>query len=165
MNFYYTAGNMKKRNAFADERIVMRFVLAAALLTQSWVWAQNPANLQDSVRAAMAASIEKQRQSVQKQAAAVSGFTVATPPVTSFFTVPWPSPVALASPAAGATCEPMPQQDLNSLVEEAAQKESVKAELVHAVIKEESADACAVSVKGAQGLMQIMPETAQQFGS
>ena len=113
----------------------------------------------------MAASLEKQRQSVQKQAAAVSGYTVGTPPVTPFFTVPWPSPVALASPVAGATCEPMPQQDLNSLVEEAAQKESVKAEVVHAVIKEESAGRpCAVSVKGAQGLMQIMPETAQQFG-
>jgi hypothetical protein len=48
---------------------------------------------------------------------------------------------------------------------DAAQVFGVSAELVHAVIQTESEyDALAVSSKGAQGLMQLMPFTARRFG-
>jgi soluble lytic murein transglycosylase-like protein len=41
----------------------------------------------------------------------------------------------------------------------------VKSELIRAVINRESGNRpCAVSVKGAQGLMQLMPATSEQFG-
>ncbi|MBL8227816.1 MAG: lytic transglycosylase domain-containing protein [Bryobacterales bacterium] len=47
----------------------------------------------------------------------------------------------------------------------AATREGVREDLVHAVIERESAfRPCAVSPKGAQGLMQLMPATASELG-
>ena len=61
-------------------------------------------------------------------------------------------------------CDPMPEDQLNGLIDQAAKREDVKAELIRAVIGKESARRpCAISVKGAQGLMQLMPDTAAQF--
>ncbi len=58
----------------------------------------------------------------------------------------------------------MPKKDLDPLVEEAAQKGGVKVELVQAVIQQESGGKpCAVSPKGAMGLMQLMPATVSQM--
>ena len=83
-------------------------------------------------------------------------------PAASFFTVPWvESPVPFSQPP----CDPLPKPELDKLVEEGAQTQGVKPELIRAVIDEESGGRpCAVSWKGAQGLMQLMPETAQEFG-
>ena len=56
--------------------------------------------------------------------------------------------------------------ELRELVNEAADRTEVSARLIHAVILAESAyDAKAVSVKGAIGLMQLLPETARRFGA
>ena len=61
-------------------------------------------------------------------------------------------------------CDPLPAEQLDSLVEEAAQKTGVEAHLVRAVIDKESAGRpCALSAKGAEGLMQLMPATAEEF--
>ncbi|MBV9305376.1 MAG: lytic transglycosylase domain-containing protein, partial [Acidobacteriaceae bacterium] len=47
----------------------------------------------------------------------------------------------------------------------AAAKQTLSPALLRSVIKHESAfRPCAISVKGAQGLMQLMPSTAEQFG-
>ncbi len=55
--------------------------------------------------------------------------------------------------------------DINSIVDDAAARHGVDPLLVHAVIKVESGyDRFAVSPKGAQGLMQLMPGTARQLG-
>lgn len=55
--------------------------------------------------------------------------------------------------------------DVGSIVLQVAQEIDVSPYLLHAVISVESAyDARAVSRKGAQGLMQLMPATAQRFG-
>ena len=63
-----------------------------------------------------------------------------------------------------ADCDPMPKKDLDPIVAEAAQKGGVKAELVQAVIQQESGGKpCAVSPKGAMGLMQLMPATVSQM--
>jgi len=50
------------------------------------------------------------------------------------------------------------------MIDEAAQKTGVDKGLVLEVARQESGfKPCAVSVKGAQGLMQLMPETQAQF--
>ena len=54
---------------------------------------------------------------------------------------------------------------LGPLVERVAAEESLPPELIHSVIQVESNyNASAVSPKGAQGLMQLMPDTARRFG-
>ena len=53
----------------------------------------------------------------------------------------------------------------NGLVNELSKRHGVDARLVHAVITVESAyQARARSPKGAKGLMQLMPDTARQYG-
>jgi soluble lytic murein transglycosylase-like protein len=62
-------------------------------------------------------------------------------------------------------CSAMPAQEIDQLIEQNAKQEGIKAELIRAVIRQESGNKpCAVSSKGAQGLMQLMPETAAQMG-
>jgi soluble lytic murein transglycosylase-like protein len=58
-----------------------------------------------------------------------------------------------------------PSAELVGLIERYARLRDLKPELVHAVIAAESAyDPRALSRKGAQGLMQLMPETARELG-
>lgn len=53
----------------------------------------------------------------------------------------------------------------NVFVKEASLKYSVDEKLIHAIIKAKSSyNPDAVSPKGAQGLMQLMPETAKAYG-
>jgi soluble lytic murein transglycosylase-like protein len=59
----------------------------------------------------------------------------------------------------------LPSAELSHLVEQTASRLQVDPQLVHAIIKVESEyDPNAVSRKGAMGLMQLIPETAQRFG-
>jgi soluble lytic murein transglycosylase-like protein len=115
---------------------------------------------QTAAESGMAAALALQRASVLKQVAGVMG--KAPTPAASFFTVPWvETPVPFSSPP----CDAMPAADLDKLVDQSAQQEGVKADLIHGVIMQESgAHPCAVSWKGAQGLMQLMPATAAQLG-
>jgi soluble lytic murein transglycosylase-like protein len=124
---------------------------------------QQPSNQQPDAKAlqtAMAASLAKQRVAAMQQVAAVMG--KAPTPAASFFTVPWvETPVPFSVPP----CDPMPTADLDKLVLENSQQQGVKPELIRGVIAQESgARPCAVSWKGAQGLMQLMPATSEQFG-
>jgi len=58
-----------------------------------------------------------------------------------------------------------PKADLNEVVNEASDRYRLDPDLVNSVIKAESGfNARAVSPKGAQGLMQLMPGTASQLG-
>ena len=116
----------------------------------------------------MAASLQQQRAAVLKQVAAVSG--KAAPESASFFTVPWiDSPAQFIAPIGVPVnvppCDPLPNDKLDPVIEQNAQRESVRADLIRAVISEESGRRpCAISPKGAQGLMQLMPSVIQQFG-
>jgi soluble lytic murein transglycosylase-like protein len=109
----------------------------------------------------MAASLEAQRQSLQKQ----------TRPASSFFVLPPLPPVQPVSTAAvpawnpAPECPPLPATELDALIGQAAEREELKPELIRSVIQQESAARpCAVSSKGALGLMQLMPATALQLG-
>jgi soluble lytic murein transglycosylase-like protein len=111
----------------------------------------------ERIRAAMAESIEKQKASVQVQAQTARPAPPAATP--NFFTTPWPE-LPMPVPAV-VDCDPLPPARLDPLIETSAKRHGVKPELVRAIIRKESGGRpCAVSIKGAQGLMQLMPDTA-----
>jgi soluble lytic murein transglycosylase-like protein len=69
---------------------------------------------------------------------------------------------AMVTPAAS---DPQRIEKLSPMIQKVARETSVSPQLLHAVIAVESGyDAKAVSRKGAQGLMQLMPQTALRFG-
>lgn len=126
----------------------------------------------DATLAAMQQSLEKQRAAV---AAGVAADKKGAPAVDapSFFNLPpMPAPAnlpaAFAMPEAGmpdVDCQPVPEAQVAPAVEEAARREGLESRLIAAVIEQESGfRPCAISVKGAQGLMQLMPDTADRFG-
>jgi soluble lytic murein transglycosylase-like protein len=62
-------------------------------------------------------------------------------------------------------CEPLPVTEIDELVTQAGDAESVSPDLLRSVMKQESGyRPCAVSEKGAMGLMQLMETTASDFG-
>ncbi len=131
----------------------MRFV--SALLFLSACAAQVPQPAGDA-KAAMEASIAKQRAAIELQRQAIARH-VAALPVLAFS----PSEIPVEEPP----CDPMPPQQIAPIVDRAANKTGLAPELLSAVIATESAGRpCAVSAKGAQGLMQLMPGTAAQLG-
>src|ERR1700676_3241824 len=135
----------------------MKFQLA--LLCVAGAYAQTPANFEDTVRAAMAPALAQQRASVHSQALAASKTASGNPVAASFFSGAPPISLGLL-----AECDPLPAEQLNGIITGAAQKESVSFELIKAVVEEESAARpCAISFRGAEGLMQLMPATAEQF--
>lgn len=120
-------------------------------------------------------ALELQRQAADKQReAARKQLGITTPPAeNSFFTTGAPTPMpgtpgtgsgggAVAVPAGD--CDALPPTQVEELVKTSAEKNSVSAVLIKAVMQQESAfKPCAVSPKGAQGLMQLMPATAQEL--
>ncbi len=145
--------------------------IALLLLVTGSLWAAD--NLQQNAKAMVASvarqqqavvlmkkSLETQRQAVRKQIGQQSQ---------SFFLLPPPTPL----PGSGvvpflmtvSACRPLPGFQVDALVGEAATRENVEPALLRSVIEQESGfRPCAVSDKGAMGLMQLMPATAAQFG-
>jgi soluble lytic murein transglycosylase-like protein len=148
-----------------------RFVWLGIWLGHS-VWAAAAETPQDAARKAMEASVALQRRavarmqiSIVKQRAALAAARVepavgamsAEAAPTGFFMLPWP--------ALSASCDPLPEIELTPLIQRAAQQEGLDANLLRAVAQQESGfRSCAVSQKGAMGLMQLMPATAQELG-
>ena len=138
---------------------------AASLAAQPAQSPDDALSKQRTATAAMQDSLARQRAAVQKQLGqtAADNFFVlpraaSLGPVTGSVS----SPVPAAEPPA---CDPLPAPEVDSLVGEAAQREGLSADLLRSVMKQESAfRPCAVSSKGAMGLMQLMPATAETFG-
>lgn len=107
----------------------------------------------------MKIGIGKQRASVRRQGTGT--------PADPFFTTPWSDAPSAAAPLPKATgdCEPLPPDQLRRLVLEASVREGINPLIVSAVVRRESGGRpCAVSPKGAQGLMQLMPATQAELG-
>jgi soluble lytic murein transglycosylase-like protein len=113
---------------------------------------------QQAALAAMRDSLAKQRAALQKQ----TGQTESQ----GFFVLPPPTPMAPPSPlVAEPECDPLPAAQIDSLIGKAASRATLDPALVRSVIQQESGfRPCAVSAKGAMGLMQLMPATVEQFG-
>ncbi|MCC6392192.1 MAG: transglycosylase SLT domain-containing protein [Bryobacterales bacterium] len=123
---------------------------------------------------AMAASIAKQKASVRRQVAGPAGESQSTQS-SSWFTTPWPrepfeniapsAPPEAAQSSIQAPCDPLPSAEVDGLVKDASSRQGLKEDLVRAVMQRESGfRPCAVSSKGAQGLMQLMPATSAELG-
>ncbi len=132
-------------------------------------------------------SIRKQRESVRKQVGAAKEDS-------GWFTLPWPKdgewriapveplepapangpgdpavptnpPAATKSSYVQPFCDPISTMEIDALVGQAAAKQGLPPDRLRDVIRKESAFyPCAVSPKGAMGLMQLMPGTAQDLG-
>jgi soluble lytic murein transglycosylase-like protein len=61
-------------------------------------------------------------------------------------------------------CDPIPDDTVNPIIEGAAKTNNIQPDLVRSIIRQESQfHPCAVSDKGAEGLMQLMPATSHEF--
>lgn len=99
-------------------------------------------------------AMEKQRAAIAIQRAAVRK--------QSDMAAEWQGTSATEGPAM--ECDPMPAAELTPLIENASRQHRVEAKLLRGVIEQESGfHPCAISVKGARGLMQLMPATITQF--
>ena len=126
----------------------MRFL---CILVASCSMAQQPASVSPQ-RAAVTRQREAARRQAESAGATLLPLTDNEPAVTAS------APEALA-------CDPLPAAETGPLIESAAKTNNLKPELIREVISRESAfRPCAVSVKGAQGLMQLMPASAVQLG-
>jgi len=111
----------------------------------------------DRARAAMESSLAQQRGSVQRQARTAGASAI-----------PWTAPTFAAGENRSIMfqpfCEPVPQSELSVMIENAANNHGVAPSVVREVARQESGfRPCAVSPKGAEGLMQLMPATQDQF--
>ena len=127
----------------------------------------------EATLAAMQASVDKQHTSVTTGIAGSIGKQTKAPDTSFFSLPPLPPPALKAAPSftmpeatiADVDCLPVPDAQIAPVLLDAAQREGLEPKLLTAVIQRESAfRPCAISAKGAQGLMQLMPDTAGRFG-
>lgn len=94
----------------------------------------------------------RQRAAAQAQTAPV--------PEGSFFSAGWSGPAMLPPPVPA--CPAAPESGYEPMIREAAVRHQLNPELIKAVIDQESGfEPCAISEKGAMGLMQLLPGTAE----
>jgi soluble lytic murein transglycosylase-like protein len=110
---------------------------------------QNAIELQRAAVARQLTSVQKQRETVKPvRPEPVQPIQQIAPP-------PRPQP----------ECPRMDSADLNRMIEGAATAGQVEPDILREVARQESAfDPCAVSAKGAEGLMQLMPATQAMLG-
>jgi len=124
---------------------------------------------QRNATAAMQESLAKQRAAIGQQTGNNGGGFFLLPRAASLGgvtgAVAAPAPIVPIGMPQVAECDPLPAPEVESLVGETSEREGVSPDLLRSVMKQESAfRPCAVSSKGAMGLMQLMPATAEQLG-
>jgi soluble lytic murein transglycosylase-like protein len=147
------------------------------LLAAAPVWAQAPQDSQDSMakqrsaEGAMQESLAKQRAAIARQMGAASNGNFFVLPRAGSLGANMAMPAMLSAPVMPSTmpiaplCDPLSAPQVDSLVGETAARDGVDPTLLRTVMKQESGFVpCAVSSKGAMGLMQLMPATAQDLG-
>jgi soluble lytic murein transglycosylase-like protein len=162
--------------------LLIRFFLGSQIYTAifvlifgalAWASPEQATSLEQQL-----ASIKAQRESVQKQLASVHRpplRAVIVPSAIEPISVSAPTPILTPIATSGSIspllslpqpdCPPIAEEEADNLIHAAASKEALAPALLRSVIKHESAfRPCAVSLRGAQGLMQLMPATAEQFG-
>jgi soluble lytic murein transglycosylase-like protein len=163
---YYTAGPIQNPRDHTDGNLV-RWIFFMAFSVYGWAQTPAepppadppPAGSKDTAQGAMTSSLEKQRVSITQQVDSLIGRS--TTPAASFYTVPWIDFPSFVLPP----CDPLPGEQLDKLAGENSKESGVQPDLILAVISQESGGRpCAISTKGAQGLMQLMPAVAAQFG-
>jgi soluble lytic murein transglycosylase-like protein len=91
-----------------------------------------------------------------------------TEPAAGFYTVPWPRSPDFVMPNVQIQtygCDALGAGEVESLIKKASTTNRIEPALLRAVMVQESGlRPCAVSTAGAMGLMQIMPETADELG-
>ncbi|HZU27432.1 MAG TPA: lytic transglycosylase domain-containing protein [Bryobacteraceae bacterium] len=128
-------------------------LFCAALQAQTWNDPNMPASVQQQL-----ASVQKQKDALRK-----AGWPVMSeaPPL-----APAPADVAAVTPPTPpeSECHQLAPEQTKALANSAAQREGLDPKLILAVMKQESGfNPCAVSRKGALGLMQLMPATADDL--
>ena len=110
--------------------------------------AKPPETFQSSMEKQRAA-IAIQRQAVRKQ---------------SEMAAQWRGPTLSETEAPTTDCDPIADPELSPLIDKAAKQHQLQPKLIRGVIEQESAfHACAISSKGAKGLMQLMPAAIDHF--
>lgn len=139
--------------------------LLYALLAMSAGAAEAP--VANDPYAAMQASLKRQQEAIDKQRTSVRqqiGLSQeqvkrAGDFISAFAPLP-PSVMARLQP----NCPALAPEEIDALVTTAAQQQAIEPKLIRAVMKQESGfRPCAISPVGAQGLMQLMPDTADQL--
>lgn len=121
--------------------------MVPALLIFGFAQTVSPA---DAIRQKMAAGLAMQRQAVSHQ-------RVSRPAADLVESV--------ASAVSTEPCDPLAPETIEPLIDENARRNGLSPDLLRAIIRRESAGRpCAVSPKGAMGLMQLMPLTARDLG-
>jgi len=112
-------------------------------------------------------SIARQRRALKGMAESIAmqQRSVSRPPSYPRARELFASPVQVFPPAPATSCGTLPPGQIDELVYDAAESTSVAPELIRSVMRQESGfRPCAVSAKGALGLMQLVPATASELG-
>jgi hypothetical protein len=155
-----------------SNKLPPKFLLPLFLLLSS-AGAQAQISQADVVHR-MESSTQRQQLSVTRQRKSIAA-TAKTAGSNVFFLRPFPpaahpflgtsQPIQMAGQSGQPACAALPTAEVDGLVTQAGDATSLSPDLLRSVMKEESGfRPCAVSGKGAMGLMQLMESTATQFG-